>query len=252
MYSKLYGQRGRLHPSNAGLTAISPRGDHLTLAQREYSSMVARFPERFDLTLALAEVRWRAGDDGGAQQLCQQVLAARPQAVRAFYILADLFRRHGAPDRAQEAFSAAAAVDPLGDIARQLEAANPACSFAALALPAAEVPAYDPTAAPAAPSAGAMPVSAAPTAETTPAARVAPTTNTTLGVTPPPVEESEWERLSSELSMTGTAMPAEASAPNVAEDSLESLLAMGGNPPAPAPAAPAPAAPVATAVPEGD
>lgn len=206
IYSKLYGQGGRLHQSSGGLAAIYARGNQLTLAQKEYAALTARHPNRLDLALALAEVRWRAGDDGGAQQLCQGVLAARPQAVRALYILADLFRRHGALDRARETFTAATAVDPIGVIAQLLETNNPTCSFAAFTAPPAEIPVFDPSTAPALPAAVPTP---------------APTTNSSLGVTPPPVEESEWQQLTSELSL-----PSPTNAPKtggLSPDSVEAL-----------------------------
>lgn len=249
IYSKLYGQGGRLHPSSGGLAAIYARGNQLTLAQKEYAALTARHPNRLDLALALAEVRWRAGDDGGAQQLCQGVLAARPQAVRALYILADLFRRHGALDRAREAFTAGAAVDPIGAIARLLETNNPTCSFAAFTAPPAEIPAFDPStavasppAAPALPPASALPAGAA-GAVATPV----PTTNSSLGVTPPPVEETEWQRLTSELSL-----PSPTNRPTtggISSESIEALAMPTQEPPSavPTPTTPAPAEPAPSA-----
>lgn len=177
LYSKLYGQGGRLHVSGAGLAAIYARGNQLTLAQRQYEAVLAHYPDRIDLVLALAEVTWRAGDLAATQRLCQQVLAARPQTARALYLQADLYRRHGLAERAAECFAAAAAIDPVGDLARALEQVNPTCSFAGV-LPEAMVPAFDPASVP---------------------APAAPTTNSSLGVTAPPVEESEWQRITTEL-----------------------------------------------------
>jgi tetratricopeptide (TPR) repeat protein len=188
LYSKLYGQGGRLHVSGAGLAAIYARGNQLTLAQRQYEAVLAHYPDRLDLVLALAEVAWRAGDVAATQRLCQQVLATRPQTARALYLQADLYRRHGLAERAAELFTAAAAIDPVGDLARALEQANPTCSFAGV-LPEAVVPAFDPASVP---------------------ATAAPTTNSSLGVTAPPVEESEWQRITTELnaSVLATAEPA--------------------------------------------
>ena len=179
VYTRLYGQGGRLHPSAAGLAAIFARGNQLTLARRQYEELRGAHPERQDLALALAEVRWRADDHVGAAQLCQEILADSPFAVRALYIQADIAERQGRHEDAVAAIGRAREVDPLGDIARALAEMCPGSVLDHLMPPESEIPV-----------AGDAPVEES----------VSVTTNSSLGVASPPVEENEWQRITTELS----------------------------------------------------
>ena len=72
LYSKLYGQGGRLHISGAGLAAIYARGDQLALARRQYEALLDPYPDRH-----------RSGPGVGRGQVARRRHGRRPAPLPA-------------------------------------------------------------------------------------------------------------------------------------------------------------------------
>jgi tetratricopeptide (TPR) repeat protein len=81
----------RLSLTRAALARLHLRAALYQLAAAEFSQLVASYPERVDLKLALAETYYRDDILAEAAGLCQEVLATLPYSIKANAILADAF-----------------------------------------------------------------------------------------------------------------------------------------------------------------
>lgn len=137
----------RLHPTRVGLAHIHARTGQFGRAAAEWRAILAADPGNPQARTALLEVLWRSADDAGALALCQDVLRANPDNVRALAIQAEIEQRQRGHASA-EAVERYRAIDPLGEIALHLEELRPGVEMSFLLAESAPVPDFDFHAAP--------------------------------------------------------------------------------------------------------
>ena len=120
----LYGrQRGvelqKIELTRGALARLYLKGDLLSRAISELSALVEEYPERVDLSIALAEALWRDGQRLKASEVCQQILDSLPHCLKANLILGEIWVSSGR-EEAQMYLRRAEALDPEGLVAQQL------------------------------------------------------------------------------------------------------------------------------------
>lgn len=111
---QLYGADGRLYLTRAALASLHFHAGRWDRAVTEAAQVLQDYPSRVDVQVRLAESLWRRGDDEQARQVCESVLRALPQAVVPLLMLADIHRRQGDQQSAQDYLSQARDIDPDG------------------------------------------------------------------------------------------------------------------------------------------
>ncbi len=118
------GQDVHLHLTQPALATIYARGGHTRRAVEEWRGITGADPDNTSAHLALAELLWRTGDDGGALTVSREVLERLPSCARALAIVTEIERRQGkaAP---REYLDHYRSLDPTGDIAADLSSTAP-------------------------------------------------------------------------------------------------------------------------------
>jgi tetratricopeptide (TPR) repeat protein len=143
LYRKRYGAGGRLRLTRVALANLHARNEDLPRAIQQFRELRAEDTSRPDLALGLVEALWRSGADDEATALCRQILAERPQTVRALLLIGALTSD---PAEAERAFGAARGLDPDGNLARGLLALRDVPALRAHVAEPVSLPAYDPAA----------------------------------------------------------------------------------------------------------
>jgi tetratricopeptide (TPR) repeat protein len=137
----------RLHPTRVGLAHIHARTGQFGRAAGEWRAILAADPGNPQARTALLEVLWRSADDSGALALCQHVLRATPDNVRALAIQAEIEQRQRG-HASTELVERYRAIDPLGEIAAHLGELRPGVEMEFLLADSVPVPDFDFQAAP--------------------------------------------------------------------------------------------------------
>ena len=77
----------RVTPTQAGLARIYLRGRLYAKAAWEFRQILEDGPAQYDLRVALAEGLWRAGEEEQAEAICQSLLSALPNCLKASLLL---------------------------------------------------------------------------------------------------------------------------------------------------------------------
>ncbi|HET9222301.1 MAG TPA: tetratricopeptide repeat protein, partial [Roseiflexaceae bacterium] len=118
LYTDAWGsEHAHLRLSRAGLARLYAKGHMLPQAINEFRQVVAEQPDRFDAQVAMAEALWRDGQEDAAIDLCQSILAKRPESLKANLILGYLEMAGGQPE-GERAWEAARKMDPYQVVAR--------------------------------------------------------------------------------------------------------------------------------------
>ncbi len=120
LYTDAWGsEHAQLRLSRAGLARLYAKGHMLPQAISEFRQVIAEQPDRFDAMVALAETLWRDGQEDEAIALCRDILARRPESLKANLILGYLQMASGSPD-GDRYWQAAQRMDPYHGVARAL------------------------------------------------------------------------------------------------------------------------------------
>ena len=111
---QLYGADGRLYLTRAALASLHFHAGRWDRAVSEAAQVLQDYPSRIDVQVRLAESLWRRGDDEQARQASDSILRALPSAVVPLLILADIHRRQGDQQVAENYLSQARSIDPDG------------------------------------------------------------------------------------------------------------------------------------------
>jgi tetratricopeptide (TPR) repeat protein/uncharacterized protein YjiS (DUF1127 family) len=120
LYTEGWGsENAQLRLSRAGLARLYAKGHMLPQAISEFRQVIADQPGRFDAMVALAETLWRDGQEEDAMALCRDILAQRPESLKANLLLGYLLMTSGDPD-GERYWRAAERMDPYHGVARAL------------------------------------------------------------------------------------------------------------------------------------
>ena len=88
LYTDIWGSEGAtLRLSRPGLARLYAKGHMLPQAIQEFRSVIEEHPERFDARVGLAEALWRDGQEQAAVEICEELLAERPDVLKANLLL---------------------------------------------------------------------------------------------------------------------------------------------------------------------
>jgi len=120
LYSEGFGsENAQLRLSRAGLARLYAKGHMLPQAITEFRQVINDQPERFDAMVALAEALWRDGQEDEAIDLCRDILAERPESLKANLLLGYLLSSSGRPE-GERYWQAAIRMDPYQGVAQAL------------------------------------------------------------------------------------------------------------------------------------
>jgi tetratricopeptide (TPR) repeat protein len=120
LYTEGWGsENAQLRLSRAGLARLYAKGHMLPQAISEFRQVIADQPGRFDAMVALAETLWRDGQEDAAMTLCRDILAQRPESLKANLLLGYLLMTSGDPE-GERPWRAAERMDPYHSVARAL------------------------------------------------------------------------------------------------------------------------------------
>jgi tetratricopeptide (TPR) repeat protein len=120
LYTEGWGsENAQLRLSRAGLARLYAKGHMLPQAISEFRQVIADQPGRSDAMVALAETLWRDGQEDEAMNLCRDILASRPESLKANLLLGYLLMTSGDPE-GERYWQAAQRMDPYHGVARAL------------------------------------------------------------------------------------------------------------------------------------
>ena len=120
LYSEGFGsENAQLRLSRAGLARLYAKGHMLPQAITEFRQVINDQPDRFDAMVALAEALWRDGQEDEAIDLCRDILAERPESLKANLLLGYLLSSSGRPE-GERYWQAATGMDPYQSVAQAL------------------------------------------------------------------------------------------------------------------------------------
>ncbi|WP_129678358.1 lipopolysaccharide assembly protein LapB, partial [Candidatus Chloroploca sp. Khr17] len=136
LYTDLWGAEGAtLRLSRPGLARLYAKGHMLPQAIQEFRGVIEEHPDRFDARVGLAEALWRDGQEEAVVELCEQILARRPEVLKANLLLGYILLAGGDP--AGEAYwRHAQALDPYELVAHALFDTMPGIVGSELVVPA--------------------------------------------------------------------------------------------------------------------
>jgi tetratricopeptide (TPR) repeat protein len=120
LYTDAWGaENATLRLSRPGLARLYAKGHMLPQAVQEFRSVLEEEPDRFDVWVGLAEALWRDGQTDLAAETCVEILAERPDVLKANLLLG--YIRYQAGDESGESYwRLAQQLDPYQNLARAL------------------------------------------------------------------------------------------------------------------------------------
>ncbi len=120
LYADVWGAEGAtLRLSRPGLARLYAKGHMLPQAIQEFRSVIDESPDRFDARVGLAESLWRDGQTDVASEVCEEILADRPDVLKANLLIG--YIRQAAGDAGGEPYwRFAQRLDPYQQVARAL------------------------------------------------------------------------------------------------------------------------------------
>ncbi|NCC31496.1 MAG: tetratricopeptide repeat protein, partial [Chloroflexia bacterium] len=120
LYTDLWGAEGAtLRLSRPGLARLYAKGHMLPQAIQEFRGVLEEHPDRFDAYVGLAEALWRDGQEEAVVELCEEILARRPEVLKANLLLGYILLAGGDP-AGQAYWHRAQALDPYELVAHAL------------------------------------------------------------------------------------------------------------------------------------
>ena len=138
LYTDIWGSEGAtLRLSRPGLARLYAKGHMLPQAIQEYRGVIEEMPERFDARVGLAEALWRNQQEQQAAEVCSEILALRPEVLKANLLLGYIKLASGDPE-GEVFWRQAQQLDPYQQTARSLFETLPE-----LPAPDVQIPAWD-------------------------------------------------------------------------------------------------------------
>ncbi len=138
LYTDIWGSEGAtLRLSRPGLARLYAKGHMLPQAIQEYRGVIEEMPERFDARVGLAEALWRNQQEEQAAEVCSEILALRPEVLKANLLLGYIKLASGDPE-GEVFWHQAQQLDPYQQTARSLFETLPE-----LPAPDVQIPAWD-------------------------------------------------------------------------------------------------------------
>jgi cytochrome c-type biogenesis protein CcmH/NrfG len=110
----------RVELTRGALGRLYARGGLFQQAADEFQAVLRQDPDRVDVRLALAETLWRDAKLATAEAMCEQVLEALPNCLKANLILGYIWLHTGREEESHKSFRTAHALDPENQIATEL------------------------------------------------------------------------------------------------------------------------------------
>lgn len=110
----------RITLSRAALARAYMRGQLYGKAVEELGALVAEEPRRYDLQAALAESLWQEGRCGEAAEVCQTLLVALPNCLKAMLILGQVWLTSGREEDGRALLQQAQIIDPENNMAQAI------------------------------------------------------------------------------------------------------------------------------------
>ncbi|MFQ3661475.1 MAG: tetratricopeptide repeat protein, partial [Chloroflexaceae bacterium] len=138
LYTDIWGSEGAtLRLSRPGLARLYAKGHMLPQAIQEYRGVIEEMPERFDARVGLAEALWRNQQEQQAAEVCSEILARRPDVLKANLLLGYIKLASGDPE-GEVFWRQAQRLDPYQQAARSLFETLPE-----LPAPDVQIPSWD-------------------------------------------------------------------------------------------------------------
>jgi tetratricopeptide (TPR) repeat protein len=120
LYTDAWGaENATLRLSRPGLARLYAKGHMLPQAVQEFRSVLEEDPDRFDVWVGLAEALWRDGQPELAAETCVDILAERPDVLKANLLLGYI-RYQAGDDGGEPYWRLAQQLDPYQNLARAL------------------------------------------------------------------------------------------------------------------------------------
>ena len=120
LYTDVWGAEGAtLRLSRPGLARLYAKGHMLPQAIQEFRSVIDEAPDRFDAWVGLAESLWRDGQTDVAAETCEEILAERPDVLKANLLLGYIRQAAGDPN-GEPYWRFAQQLEPYQQVARAL------------------------------------------------------------------------------------------------------------------------------------
>jgi len=110
----------RTELTRGALGRLYARGGLFQQAADEFRAVLRKDPEQIDIQVALAETLWRDGKLAKAEAVCEQILEALPNCLKANLILGHIWLHTGREEESHRPFRAAQALDPENRVAADL------------------------------------------------------------------------------------------------------------------------------------
>jgi cytochrome c-type biogenesis protein CcmH/NrfG len=102
----------RIELTRGALGRLYARGGLFQQAADEFRAVLTKDPQQIDIQVALAETLWRDGRQAEAEIVCEQLLEALPNCLKANLILGHIWLYAGREEESQGPFQIAHALDP--------------------------------------------------------------------------------------------------------------------------------------------
>ena len=110
----------RTELTRGALGRLYARGGLFQQAADEFRAVLRKDPEQIDIQVALAETLWRDGKLAKAEAVCEQILEALPNCLKANLILGHIWLHTGREEESHRPFRASQALDPENRVAADL------------------------------------------------------------------------------------------------------------------------------------
>ncbi|KAB8144934.1 tetratricopeptide repeat protein [Chloroflexia bacterium SDU3-3] len=128
LYTEAWGkEHAQVGISKAGLARLYAKGHMLPQAINEFRQVITEQPARQDAKVALAEALWRDGQENEAIAQSKDILAQRPESLKANLLLGYIYLAQGKPD-GQRYWDTALQIDPYLTVGKVLFDTLPAGS----------------------------------------------------------------------------------------------------------------------------
>ncbi len=110
----------RIELTRGALGRLYSRGGLFKQAAEEFRAVLRKDPEQVDIQVSLAETLWRDGKLAEAEAICEQVVEALPNCLKANLILGHIWLHTGREEESHKLFRVAQALDPENHVAVDL------------------------------------------------------------------------------------------------------------------------------------
>ena len=133
----------RVELTRSALGRLYARGGLFQQAADEFQVVLRQAPDRVDVQVALAETLWRDEKLATAEAVCEQILEALPNCLKANLILGQIWLHTGREEESHRPFRIAHMLDPENRVAIDLLGEQSPLTGESVFIPTLEVPAAE-------------------------------------------------------------------------------------------------------------